>query len=204
MHFSPKYQDTNKACSWKLGVQLIKKYDLFGRARECWLCFFGETPRTMWTQISTMEPEDKKVVDRQHPFLSSSMHLNFFQQKSRNLFPEFWMMGCPVYHFTCLPRNERNIHVCFQMPISSSEVDRLDSKNVMASHGVESTFQSPEIDFTPRRKNKNEILLCFSTYLLEYLLFVLLRLNLFPMSWAGSPRPRDILFLAKMGSLPQV
>ncbi len=97
MQFSPKYQDTNKACSRKLGVH-IKKYDFFGRAREC------------GTQISTMEPEDKKVVDRQHPFLSSSMDLMFFSKKNLEIFSlnsEWWVDL--LYPFN--EKNERNIHM---------------------------------------------------------------------------------------------
>lgn len=202
MRFSPKYQDANKACSWKLGVQLIKKYDLFNRARGCWLCFFGENPE------NHVDPNFNDGTWRQKGCRQTASIPEFFNgfevfsNKNQEIFSlnsQWW-----VDLFTCLPRNERNIHLSFQMLISSSEVDRLDSKNAMASHGVESTFSVPRNRFHTTKEKQNRDFVAFFAYLLTYLFFVLLRLNLFPMSWAGSPRPRDILFLAKMGSLHQV
>lgn len=118
-----------------------------------------KTPRTMWTQISTMEPEDKKVVDRQHPFLSSSMDLKFFLTRTKKSFP--WILNdgltcLPVYHgmketSTCLFK-------CWFRPLKL--IDWIQKMRWLHME-LSQPFQSPEIDFTPRRKNKTEILLRF-------------------------------------------
>ena len=151
-------------------------YRVYERSGKCswhdlayWDWVFQEKIQECWTQISTMEPEDKKVVDRQHPFLSSSMGL------IRNPFPEFWTMGL-------LTGLMKETSMCRQMLMWASELDwnlrwSCDStlkvpKKLISHHEIGKTLRSLLCFCT-------EILPCFIHIFWTVYFFALLRLQLF-------------------------